>query len=386
MKSLSRKKIIVLVLSAFLIIFAGYRMIRHNPTAAVVVVKKAEIEGKVHGPGTVQSRVPVTVSAKITGILEKLYADQDNRVKKGQLLAELDSAELRAREAAAHAAKSRAERDLARAKADLVKSPANLALAQSNYQRDLEVFKPGYISQAAFDVTKSALQVAESDVAASQSAVEALQAAVNQADSETRAAEALASYTRIFAPMDGIITVRKAEVGDTVSPGAPVFQMVNYQIWAASWIDETKIAQLHEGQKAAIKLRSGREYQGEIVRLNKEADTVTRELEVDVKFDTLPDPLVIGEETEVDIDTGRQTAPAVPLSAVIERNGSKGVFVVSNDLTSFRPVVLGMQDGQRAAVLEGIKEGEMVIINPAGIESGRKIKPEIKSALEKQNR
>ncbi len=386
MKWLNRKKAIAIALSLFLVVFAGYRLLLHRPPVAVVVVKKTEIQGKVHGPGTVQSKVPVTVSAKITGILEKLYADQGNRVKRGQLLAELDSAELRAREAAAHAAKGRAERDLARAQADLVKAKAELSLAQSNYQRDLEVFKPGYISQAAFDVTKSALQVAESNVAASQSAVEALQAAVNQAGSETRAAEALADYTRILAPMDGVITVRKAEVGDTVSPGAPVFQMVNYQIWAASWIDETKIAQLREGQKAAIKLRSGRVYQGEIVRLNKEADTVTRELEVDVKFDTMPNPLVIGEETEVDIDTGFQTAPAVPLSSVVERNGSKGVFVVSNGLTSFRPVVLGLQDGKRAAVLEGIKEEDMVIINPAGIEPGRKIKPEIKPVMEKQSR
>ena len=57
---------------------------------------------------------------------------------------------------------------------------------------------------------------------------------------------------------------------------------------------------------------------------------MTRELEVDVKFDQLPEPLVIGEEAEVDIDTGRQTAPAVPLSAVAERQGAKGVLVVAS--------------------------------------------------------
>ena len=81
------------------------------------------------------------------------------------------------------------------------------------------------------------------------------------------------------------------------------------QIWVAAWIDQTKVAQLREGQPAAIKLRSGRVFQGEVVRLNKEADTVTRELEVDVKFAQLPEPLVIGEEAEVDIDTGRVRAP-----------------------------------------------------------------------------
>jgi HlyD family secretion protein len=382
---LGRKKITGIVIAILIILFAGYKLFWYRPSVAVVVVKKAEIQSKVHGPGTVQSKVQVTVSSKIIGILEKLYADQGDSVKKGQPLATLDSDELRVREAAARSAKNRAEHDLARAQADLIKSQANMVLAQSNYQRDLAVFKPGYISQAAFDTTKAALRVAESDVASNQAEVKAMQAAVNQAESEARAAEALFGYTRILAPMDGVITVRKAETGDTISPGSPIFQMVDYQIWAASWIDETKIAQLREGQKASIKLRSGRVFHGEVARLNKEADTVTRELEVDVKFDTIPKPLVIGEETEVDIDTGHQTAPAVPLSAIVERNGSKGVMVVSNGLANFRPIVIGLQDGQRAAVLEGIKEGEMVILNPAGIEPGKKLRPEIKSGMGKQN-
>jgi HlyD family secretion protein len=304
-------------------------------------------------------------------------------VRKGQLLAELDSAELRAREAAAHAGRIRAERDLARARADLIKSQANLALAQSNYQRDLEVFKPGYISPAAFDATKAALRVAESDVTANEATVKAVESAVNQAESEVGAAKALFGYTRILAPMDGVITVRKAEIGDTVSPGTPIFQMVDYQIWAASWIDETKIAQLREGQKASITLRSGRVFQGEVARLNKEADTVTRELEVDVKFDTLPNPLVIGEETQVDIDTGRETAPVVPLSAIAERNGSKGIMVVANGRAGFRPIVPGLQDGKRVAVLDGLREDDVVILNPAGIEQGKKVRPEIKSDMKK---
>ncbi len=381
MKLSVRKTITGVVIAVLVIAFAGYKIFWYRPPVAVVIVRKAEIQGKVHGPGTVQSRVPVTVSAKITGILVKLYADQGDQVRKGQLLAELDSAELRAREAATHAAKGRAERDLARAQADLIKSQANLVLAQSNYQRDLEVFKPGYISPAAFDTTKAALRVAESEVAANQATVKALEAAVNQAESETQAAKALCGYTRILAPMDGIITVRKAEVGNTVSPGTPIFQMVDYQIWAASWIDETKIAPLREGQKASITLRSGRIFGGEVSRLNKEADTVTRELEVDVKFDTLPNPLVIGEETEVNIDTGRQTAPVVPLSAIVERNGSKGVMVVSNGLANFQPIATGLQDGRQTAVIEGLKEGNMVILNPAGIEPGKKIRPEIRREM-----
>ena len=337
MKLPGGKKLIAAAIGIIILAFLAYRLIWHRPPVPVIAVKKVEVQGTVHGPGTVQSRVPVTVSAKITGILEKLFADQGERVKKGQLLAELDAIELRAREMAAQAAKNRAQRDMARAQADMVKAQANLGLAQSNYQRDLEVFKPGYISKAAFDTTKAQLKVAESEVAASKATVTALEAAVKQAESETHAAAALHNYTRILAPMDGLITVRKAEIGTTIAPGTPIFQMVDLdQIWVAAWIDATKVAQLREGQPAAIKLRSGREVSGARSSAStKEADTVTRELEVDVKFAQLPEPLVIGEEAEVDIDTGRQTALAVPLHAILTRQGTKGVLVADKGLVRF---------------------------------------------------
>jgi HlyD family secretion protein len=373
------RKAVGVAVGLIIILLAGYRIFWYRPPVAVIVVKKVEVEGKIHGPGTVQCKVPVTVSAKITGILEKLYADQGQMVQKGQLLAELDAMELRAREMAAQAAKNRAQRDMGRAQADLLKAQANLGLAQSNYQRDLEVFKPGYISKAAFDTTKAQLKVAESEVAASKANLTALEAAVKQAESETHAAAALHNYTRIVAPMDGLITVRKAEIGTTIVPGTPIFQMVDPEcLWVAAWIDETKVGQLREGQKAAIKLRSGRIFQGEVVRLNKEADTVTRELEVDVKFDKLPHPLVIGEEAEVDINTGSQTVPAIPLSAIITRDKHKGVLTADKGLVRFQKVVLGLNNGKQSAVLEGLKEGQSVIINPAGVAPGQKIRPKVR--------
>jgi HlyD family secretion protein len=377
------KKTIWLVLGILLLGLVGYRLFWYRPPVPVVLVRKAEVQGKVHGPGTVQSKVPVTVSAKITGILERLYADQGDRVQKGQLLAKLDSAELRAREIAAQAARNRAQRDLGRARADLIKTQANLALYQSNYQRDLEVFKPGYISKSAFDTTKAQLEVAQSEVAAAKAAVTAQEAAVKQAESETHAAAAIHKYTDIVAPMDGLITVRKAEVGNTIAPGTPIFQMVDPdQIWMAAWIDQALVAQLQPGQPSRIMLRSGREFQGQVARLNQEGDTVTREVEVDVKFDKLPKPLVIGEEGQVEINTGRQTALVLPLSAIIAKDGGKGVLVADNGVLRFRKVVLGLQDGARTVVTEGLKPGELIVVKPAGLVPGKKIRPEIKTAIQ----
>jgi len=84
------KKAIGMAAGLVILIFLGYRLIWYSPPVPVVVIKKMEVQGKVHGPGTVQSKVPAAVGPKITGILEKLYPDQGDRVQKGHLLAELD--------------------------------------------------------------------------------------------------------------------------------------------------------------------------------------------------------------------------------------------------------------------------------------------------------
>jgi len=356
-----------------------YRLLLYRAAVEVVMVKKAETQGIVHGPGTVQSRVPVTVSTKITGILERLYADQGDLVTQGQLLAELDVQEMQARVASSRAALTRFDRDLNRARATVVKTQAYLTLAQSDHRRDLEIFQSGVISEATMDTTSAALQVAESEYAEAQAGLAALEAAKAQAASEVRVAEANLGYTRIAAPMDGLITVRKAEVGNTVTPGTPIFQMVDLTtIWVAAWIDETQIAHLREGQHASITLRSGRMFEGEVIRLNKQADTVTRELEADVQFKTLPNPLVIGEEAEVNIATQKQTALVVPLSAVFMWKGETGVLKVNNSRAAFHPVSLGVQDLRNVAVSSGLQEGDLVILQPAGKLVEKNLRPLIK--------
>jgi multidrug efflux pump subunit AcrA (membrane-fusion protein) len=382
------KKIIILFACGMLFLFLlVYRLLLYRAAVEVVMVKKAEIQGIVHGPGTVQSRVPVTVSTKITGILERLYADQGDLVTQGQLLAELDVQEIQARVASSRAALTRFERDLDRAQATVAKTQANLTLAQSDHRRYLDIFKNGVISEATMDTTSAALQVAESEYAEAQAGLTALEAAKAQAASEVRVAEANLGYTRIAAPMDGLITVRKAEVGNTVTPGTPIFQMVDLTtIWVAAWIDETQIAHLREGQRASITLRSGRVFEGEVVRLNKQADTVTRELEVDVQFKTLPNPLVIGEEAEVNIATQKQTALVAPLSAVFLWKGETGVLTVNNSRAAFYPVSLGVQDLRNVAVSSGLQEGDLVILHPGGSLVERNFRPVIKPDASREDK
>ena len=184
--------------------------------------------------------------------------------------------------------------------------------------------------------------------------------------------------------MDGRITSRKAEVGTTVSPGTPIFPTGENMdtVWVAAWIDQSQIAQIEERQPAAIRLRSGRHYQGRVERINAEADTVTRELEVDIKFEQLPKPLVSrGRKLKWTLTPAGSKGPgSYPCRPFWRKTSGKGVLVADNGILRFRKVILGLEDGARTAVTEGLKEGELVVVNPEGLMPGTKIRPEIKPA------
>jgi len=376
MKIKFNKRIVLGVICIVVLFFVGYRLFWYQPMVPVIAVKKEIVQRQIHGPGTVQSKVPVSVSAKITGIVQKLNVDQGAVVKAGDVLAVLDVAELQARLESARASLARARQDVEKSRASVAKAHANLVLAQSNYQRDLEVFNAGYISPAYFDVTKAQLKVAESEYAEAQKTAEAAQAALVQATAEAKAAEAILDYAYIRAPMDGLITARTAEIGDTITPGIPVFSMVDLRyIWVAAWIDQAQIAHLKENQPATIRLRSGRTFAGKVARLNKEADTVTRELEVDVMFDSLPEPLVIGEEAEVFISASAENCLAVPVTAVMSQGGKTGVLVVEKNKIVFREVSFGPRDEKMVSVIKGVSEGDLVVIEPKLFKVGQRVRP-----------
>lgn len=376
MKALANKKIGWIGVSIIILIFLTYRFFWYKPTVAVIEVKKQLVQGTIHGPGTVQSKVPVSVSAKITGIVQKLNADQGVLVKTAEVLAMLDSAELTARLSAARAATLRAKQDVEKARASLAKAQANLELAHSNFNRDREVFNAHYISPAAFDLTKAQLKVAENECTEAKKILEASLAARDQTAAEESVAAALLDYTVVRAPMDGLITSRRAEIGDTITPGTPIFQMVDLrQIWLATWIDQALIASLQEGLPATIHLRSGRQFAGKIARINKEADTVTRELEVDVSFDQLPDPLVIGEEADVFITTAEEHGFAIPLTAVLIQDGKTGVLVVKNETALFHEVSVKQRNKNLAVADRGLNEGDLVVIEPGALKPNQKIRP-----------
>lgn len=360
---------------AALLALLAWRIFLYAPRVPVVQASEGKVALEVRGPGVVASRIQVTVSTRVTGILKALQADQGDSVKAGQLLASLDDTDAAAKASGAAAAAAASQRNIAAAEAALAKARADRDLAQSNFRREEEVFRAGYISQAAMDTVAAALKSAQGAEASAAATLAARQAESRAVAQDAVYARALHAFTRIAAPMDGLIVSREAEVGDTVAPGTPIFRLVDTRtLWVKSRIDESVVGQVEVGQPASILLRSGERLTGKVARINRQSDAATRELEVDVAFDTAPQRFAIDQEAEVVIHAGEEKGAVIPASALFQQGREFGVLMVKDGRAMFQPVRTGASNGERVAVREGIKAGEMVIRTPAGIRAGSRVR------------
>jgi HlyD family secretion protein len=341
----------------------------------VVEIREGVVQREVNGPGTVQARIAVNVSSKVTGLIKQVLADQGDTVRQGQLVAALVDDELAAQAAAARAALAAAEHDISGAEALLTKAQADLSVAQSNYERDLQLLRAELISRKAFDESTATLRAAESGVASAESTLAARRAQFRSVHEQLRQAEAQLSYARITSPMDGFVTARKLEVGSTVVPGSPIFQMVDPKTaWVATFIDQTVVGGIRVGQPAVIRLRSGEELRGVVERVTKQADPVTRELEVDVRFQSAPARLTINEEADVTIMVEKAHGLVVPSAALVRQGEAEGVWVVERGRAVFRPLRVGLAGAGKLVAIEGIRAGEQVIVSSKGIKPGQRIR------------
>lgn len=287
----------------------GWRLAMRGGPAETRPVATSPVEVRIDGPGTVQARVPVTLSALVSAQVVALHADHGDTVRRGQLLAVLDDRDLAARRHAATAGREAVERNIAAAEATVAKSAADLELARNRERRDLDLHRSGFISQSAYDASSLGLRAAAAGMDNATAVLGARRAEARAAAEDSRLADALWSHTRITAPLDALVIQRAVEVGSTVSPGTTLFKLVDpATLWVAARIDEARIGRIAEGMPARIRLRSGEEHAGHVARISRQSDAATRELEVYVAFDAPPARFAIDQEAEVSILTGAQTA------------------------------------------------------------------------------
>jgi RND family efflux transporter MFP subunit len=328
-------------------------------------VATGEIIGEVMGTGTLEARVKTTISPRIQERLVEVLADQGDAVKKDQLLARLDDAEANQQAAIAEATLAAARKTAERVRADLARSEAVLAQARLDAARLGELVVSRAVAQSDADKAVEALGIAEADLKRSNAAIAEADGQVIVAEKNLLYRKEQLAFTRIHAPYDGLVIRRDREPGDVLVPGASLMLMISpAEIWVSTWVDETAMAALAEGQPARIEFRSetGRSFPGKVSRLGRETDRETREFLVDVGAAELPKNWTIGQRAEVFIETGRQRdAVLLPGLFVVSKGNERGVFVSENGRARWRKIEAGMSGGGNIAVTAGLAAGDVVL-------------------------
>jgi len=380
-----RKYLLLPILLAALVIVLKMTILA-PPQVEVATVQKHDLKAEVYGNGTVEAKVVVGVSSKITGRILELYADQGDVVQRGQLLARLESDDLLHQQRQSEAGLSRSAASLAVEQANLQKAKANLALAEKNAQRYKSLAERNLVSKQEAEQHETALLVAGQEVARSRAALDGARMEQSAGRAGLGFARSKVADTLIYAPQDGIIITRDLERGATVSPGAPIFSLADPKtIWVKANVDESLLKGVEVGKDAVIALRSapGERIPGRVARLGRQSDRVTEELEVNVSFNTPLSDFRLGEQSDVYIVTGAKSdVLAIPAGSLSRHDGKRGVWVVDGGKLSFQPVTTGIEDRRNLTeIISGLKGGEgIALAEPAKM---AKFKPHMKVRVAK---
>ncbi len=360
------KRLLLLALTAAILGVVGlvaYRRLSRPALVRIAPIEAGAVREEILGPGTVQSRYAVSVSARVTGTLKNVLVDVGTEVKKDQLLAEIDTTELTAKLRSAQGAVASARQDVVLARANLMKTQSDAGIARVRSDRAKNLAKAGSLSVAEADDAAAALRAAEANESAARATIAVRQAALARFIEEQNVAETVLSYATIRSPMAGIITRRALEPGAMVGTGSVLFQLVDPNaLWVAALVDQSVVGRVSLGQKATIRLRSGAELAGHVARIALEADPVTREIEVDVAFDERPGRFAIHEQADVTILGVDQHGLVVPLGAVTQTSAGSGVYVVADGRVRRRAIRLGTIGALTALVNDGLVAGDTVIV------------------------
>ncbi len=340
------------------------------PSVRLVTVANRDLTAQVYGNGTVEAKVVVDVSSKITGRIVALFADQGDHVQRGRLIARLEDEDVGQQALQAEALVKRASATLSVEEATLRKARSNAELAERNAARFKMLADRDLISRVDADQYEYTHRVAKDEVERCRSAVDAARMELESARANLGVAGSRRSDTLVYAPQDGIIVSRELEQGAIVSPGLPIFRMAAPRnIWVKANVDESLLHGIAVGQRAAILLRSskGETFPGRVARIGRESDRVTEELEVDVSFDPPLTRFHLGEQAEVYIlSESKKGCPSLPITAVATQGKRRGVWTVRGGKLKWKEVALGIEDRNAfVEVVSGPPPGEAVAVAPA---------------------
>jgi RND family efflux transporter MFP subunit len=384
----------VLAVIAF---FAGYIPLRANreviaaeahqeqtalPRMKVVPVVRSSRQSGIILPGSIQPITEAPVLARADGYIERRLVDIGDRVKAGQVLAEIDAPELTDQVAQARAAEQQAEAALDQATANVKQGQTDMELARIMAERSGVLVGRGAVARQDDDQAQAQYQAKIAALQALQKAVEVQRANIAAAKSNLARLQRMDEYRGVVAPFDGVITQRNVDVGALVTVGstmlfriAQVETLRTYVTVPQSYADS-----IRPGQPAILTVSNlpGRQFAGSVARSANALDPSSRTLLVEVHVPNQDRLLLPGMYAQVELTSARAQPPLlVPSDAMIMRdNGAQVAVLGPGNLLHLKKIDVGRDYGDRLEVVAGLQEGDRIVSNPGDeAREGLKIDP-----------
>jgi len=331
-------------------------------------------------PGTVHPRNRIPLASQINGFVHEIGVRAGDRVTSGQILATLDARDAANQKAAAQSAVDEAQAALSearqahRAATEMQAAlKASLNLANQTYTRYQKLFESRSISPQEMDEVETRRDAAQAELASRESMVAAagdrikqVEAKISQAKAHAGRADVLMSYTRIQAPVTGIVVERSVDAGAAIFPGSPLLTIETTekpQVLAS--LPTEHIGSLQIGMN--IKLRqsgSAPFIEGRIAEIVPQSNPATHS--VRFKVDLPPDTRAVhGQYMKLEVPIGTRDAFLITRSAVRRTGQLNGLFIIEDgSIARFRLIKSAPYDAEQLEILSGIEQGEKIIIQP----------------------
>lgn len=368
------------------------------PIAPVAAVARAPLTNHLNVAGQFLPFQEVELHAKVAGYIRHISVDIGDRVKTGQVLATLDIPELTAQVEGASAGVRQTQEQITRGRSEVQRAEANFGAVHSAALRLKQASdqRPGLIAQQELDDAQARDRAAAAQVDSAKSSLSATQEQLGVSRADRQRYTAMADYSRITAPFNGVVTWRYADTGSLIQAGtsnagsAPVVKLAQVGVLRLRLpVPETLASFVRVGNTASIHVQAlGETFTGKITRSTGALDPSTRTMQVEIDVPNGDGKLSPGMYADVSLNIQRSgDALVVPVQAV-DQSGSRPFVMLVNAANKVekRPIQIGVATANRVEVLGGLQDGDKVIVaNLATFQPGEQVTPKVSSMGDLKN-
>jgi len=339
----------------------------------VLPVKRGDLVMRLESPGEAFTEKKIALKTEVTGTIKNLNVKEGKHVRAGEVLVEIDDQEYRLKWERSEALRLKYLSDLL---LDKQFAPPNKEMdaaaverikkAEQDFSKTGSLYGQGMISREDFEKAKRSYETLLIESGVKQAEVMAAAKGLTQAEIDAKIAQMELERTKIRAPFAGIISDIKVSPQEYISPGRELFTLVDIsKIKVQARVLESEIGKIKVGYEATLRFSAypGKTFKGHVEAVSPIINPEDRTCAVHIAVDNTQEEIKPGMHAEVEIAADiYKDRLLVPQEAVLVRGGRKLVFAVEEGLAKWRYIEVGLENKDYAEVLDGVKEGEMVII------------------------